>query len=356
MRVWLVGLAAAIAAAVAGGPAWASSTDDMVDRGYALIAADPDAALRLFETAAGSGSGKALNALGNFWNGDAPVRRDEAKARGFYRRAESAGYTAATLNLGRLDWYSDDDAKQAAGCDRMQAVIDSKTAARDKRAVARALLGQCHVYGIGRPKGLVKGLSLMEQADAEGEIDGEALRLLGHSWLAGWGGRAEDSARALAYYRRAAERDGAQIDLVDGRALIRKSAEAGYVPAQVSLGVVLATGDGGEENDEEARLWYLSAAEQGSAHAMRALGAMLIQGEGGAVDTVSGVALLELAQGAGDEAAAELIGQARETTVPERLRIERLKSRWLATHGEPATDEALMGDAGLMLEPGQTPT
>jgi uncharacterized protein len=120
--------------------------------------------------------------------------------------------------------------------------------------------------------------------------------------------------------------------------------------------VVLATGDGGEENDEEARLWYLSAAEQGSAHAMRALGAMLIQGEGGAVDTVSGVALLELAQGAGDEAAAELIGQARETTVPERLRIERLKSRWLATHGEPATDEALMGDAGLMLEPGQTPT
>jgi hypothetical protein len=135
---------------------------------------------------------------------------------------------------------------------------------------------------------------------------------------------------------------------------VRKSAEAGYVPAQVSLGVLLATGEGGQEDDEEARLWYLSAAEQGSAHAMRALGAMLVLGEGGAVDTVSGVALLELAQDAGDEAAAEFISQARETTVPERLRIERLKEQWLSAHGEPATDEALMGGSELPVEPGRT--
>lgn len=65
-------------------------------------------------------------------------------------------------------------------------------------------------------------------------------------------------------------------DFVIALPLWRKSAEAGYAPAQVWLGDIL---DKAEE-DEEAVVWYRKAAEQGDAAGEFGLGLMYGKGEG----------------------------------------------------------------------------
>jgi len=98
--------------------------------------------------------------------------------------------------------------------------------------------------------------------------------------------------------------------------------------------VMLATGQGVDEDDAAARDWYYAAAQERSAHALRGLGMMLVTGEGGDADPAMGVALLQLAAEAGEENAITLLGML-EDDVATLENVARARQEWLADHGQP---------------------
>jgi len=86
-------------------------------------------------------------------------------------------------------------------------------------------------------------------------------------------GPKEDNEEAIAEFNKG--------DFVTSLALWRKSAEAGYAPAQVWLGDILDK----SEEDEEAVKWYRKAADQGDASGQYGLGSMYAKGEGVKLDS-----------------------------------------------------------------------
>ncbi len=66
----------------------------------------------------------------------------------------------------------------------------------------------------------------------------------------------------------------------DARKWFEKSAQQGYVPAQVNLGVLYAYGWGTPQNYGAALYWLKAAANQGSARAETNLGILYLKGQG----------------------------------------------------------------------------
>ena len=76
-------------------------------------------------------------------------------------------------------------------------------------------------------------------------------------------------------------KDGAPpSDRDEGMRLLKKSADAGYVPAELLLGDIYSNGQGVPKAPPEALKWYRKAADQGNADAQRRLGVMYYFGEG----------------------------------------------------------------------------
>jgi uncharacterized protein len=61
---------------------------------------------------------------------------------------------------------------------------------------------------------------------------------------------------------------------------MRRAAEAGYLPAQVTLGVMLDTGTATTANPSEALVWYKKAADQGDTFAAWLAGREYLAGIG----------------------------------------------------------------------------
>lgn len=118
----------------------------------------------------------------------------------------------------------------------------------------------------------------------------------------------------------------------DAYRLVRAAAEAGDVNAQVSTGVMLATGQGVRENDAEARTWYARAAQQGSAHALRAVAGMMLIGEGGPADVVRGVGLMRAAAAAGDRPAQQILSSVPPLPAEQSAAADEVARAWLRIH------------------------
>ena len=88
---------------------------------------------------------------------------------------------------------------------------------------------------------------------------------LGNAYYAGKNGKKKDFAKAVAYYRKAAEK--------------------GYARGQRNLGFMYENGEGVAKNYAEAVKWYRKAAEQGLAMAQYDLGRMYDSGKGVKKDT-----------------------------------------------------------------------
>ena len=75
---------------------------------------------------------------------------------------------------------------------------------------------------------------------------------------------------------------GEGVDEDDQQAVLwyRKAAEQGHADAQLTLGGMYDRGEGVDEDDQQAVLWYRKAAEQGHAVAQYKLGGMYDRGEG----------------------------------------------------------------------------
>jgi TPR repeat protein len=126
---------------------------------------------------------------------------------------------------------------------------------------------------------------------------------------------------------------GAPLDLPAAYHWAHRSAEGGYIDGMISTAVMLATAEGVEENDVEAREWYLRAADRGSAHALRGLGFMHLNGEGGAQDVPRGWAYISIAAERGDETAQRYAPQL-EPQIPDDLKreAELIRASWLTAH------------------------
>jgi len=105
-----------------------------------------------------------------------------------------------------------------------------------------------------------------------------------------------DDTKAVAWYRKAAERGEANAQYIlglmylDGRGVpqddrqaenwYRKAAEQGYASAQVNLGLMYVSGRGVSKDDVQAVAWLRKAADQGNAYGQHGLGLMYMVGRG----------------------------------------------------------------------------
>lgn len=204
----------------------------------------------------------------------------------------------------------------------------------EHRAEARGLLGYDYLVGLGGAEDRVQGERLLDQAIEEGFSNPNLLEAYAMHWRDQYGDDQahHDRIAELLFIAADAGSDGAAWQLgmfilntggdeADAYLFVSVAAENGYVQGMISRAVMLATGQGVERDQAEARNWYLRAVRQSSAHALRGYGAMLVVGEGGAPDPVLGYGMLALAAEAGDALAANTM-------------------QWLIDHGHPRPETA----------------
>ncbi|SDR49451.1 hypothetical protein SAMN05443245_6415 [Paraburkholderia fungorum] len=182
--------------------------------------------------------------------------RDFPTALTVWQRLAEQGNPAAERGLGIL--YENG---YAVGKDRTQAVALYRKAAAQGDAEAECRLGLGYVLGprgpFGLPHDVSQGLALMTKAADQGLA--HCQNEMGSLYQHGMWDVPKDMAQAVAWYR--------------------KAAEAGYAVSEVSLGNAYKFGEGVQQDENQAALWYQRAqvqykkeADQGDVPAELALG------------------------------------------------------------------------------------
>ncbi|MEY3201088.1 MAG: hypothetical protein RIR70_638 [Pseudomonadota bacterium] len=135
-----------------------------------------------------------------------------------------------------------------------------QSAAQQGKAEAQGLLGIFYLTGYGVPEDRKKYFSWMRKAAENGSAPAQVS--LGSG------------------YQRGDKDDGIAKDYQKAYYWYRKAADQGYAPAQDSLGGMYKRGDGVPKNDGAAVFWYRKAADQGYASAQASLGEMYKEGRG----------------------------------------------------------------------------
>ena len=103
---------------------------------------------------------------------------------------------------------------------------------------------------------------------------------------------------------------GAPADPAQVRTLLGKAAETN-AEAQYQLGLMLASGDGGEKDDVAARALFEKAAAQNHPGALERMGAFAQEGRGGPKDSDAAKAYYQRAAALGDEDAKKALERLR---------------------------------------------
>jgi len=139
----------------------------------------------------------------------------------------------------------------------------------------------------------------------------------------------------------------------DVRALevLRPAAEAGFAPAQLSLGFAYDLGRGLDEDNALAGAWYMRAAQQGEARAASNLGYLYHGGAG--VDLDYGQAMFWYQQGAdkGDVVGIYGVGQLYE--FGHGVEVDFVKAAEQFQRGAELGDSYSQNDLGYLYETGQ---
>ena len=271
-------------------------------RGWGGLKMDKAAALREYELAAKVGDVFALSEVADqYWDGRG-VRRDRDQARKLYREVlprlmtlGEQGSVEAMYAAGNL-WSSHRTGRR----DYVEGIRWFQPAARQGFADAQFLMGaRLSKGGEGVPLDDNTAMEWYRKAAAQGHSG--AINNIGfmHSQgRAGEGGR--DYEKALAHYRRAAERGNAvsqnnvalrlanEGEEEEGEAAIlkeqfewhRRSAENDYHRGQFNLAKMYDAGEGVEPNLALAVKWYRRAAENDSLEAQGVLSEMCRTGRG----------------------------------------------------------------------------
>ena len=134
------------------------------------------------------------------------------------------------------------------------------------------------------------------------------------------------------------ERSRHHLARADGESRVdhlRRLAESGDAPSQVTLGWMLRRGDGVEKDDQEAVAWYRKAAEQGEPGGLDSLGWMYEVGRGVDQDDLLAICLYRLSAAKGHRQAMWNLGRLIESGrgVPGPDPVEGLAWIMLAAEG-----------------------
>jgi TPR repeat protein len=183
-----------------------------------------------------SGDAVAQFKLGVCYADGEGVKKDEAEAVKWYRKAADRGNAEAQSKLGLC--YANG---QGLVKDNAEAVKWYRLAAEQGLAVAQYSLGHSYYHGRGVKKNAVEAVKWYRLAAEQG--DAAAQCQLGYLYFIG---------------------EGVEKDVVEGTKWSRKAAEQGDALAQNNLGVSYILGEGVVKNDIEGYKWRLLAAAQGN--------------------------------------------------------------------------------------------
>lgn len=198
-------------------------------------------------------------------------------------------------------------------------------AAEQGLPLALGNLGYAYLMGFVGPVDAEKGLALIRQAEAAGDVQSRCH--LAYAYLFGIGVPKNESSAAV-LYRRAAEqghvraianladllRNGIGVARDDAEALelARKGAGMGDPTAMIILGDMYLAGRGGVAKDETtAAGWYQSAARLGSPEAQERMGQLLESGQGVPKNTDGAVSWYEAAAANGLPGAVRRLAEMR---------------------------------------------
>ena len=333
----------------------AAQDDSVTERAFELLGfedqegftQDPErieAGLALLQDAAAAGEPVAQNALGMVYvNGLFGLDADIERAISLYEDAMDSEIVGdvATLNWA-LTSYAIGNLEPAV--ERLEAIYESDS---ELAPAAAATLAQAYAFGEGAPENLSRAGALYEVAVEWNPNDSQSHYMLGRGYESGFFDGGVQPERALSHYLSAAElgdpraawkvgmahlqgQPGFEGGSTEAYIWVRRSAEGGWTDGMISTAVMLATGDGTQQDADEAAYWYTEAATRGSAHAMRGLGAMHYFGELDMSDPTLGLALLELGAEGGDEIALSILDSIQDQIRNfDRPQVDRVKAEWM---------------------------
>ncbi|HBP22578.1 MAG TPA: hypothetical protein DEA08_32965 [Planctomycetes bacterium] len=254
------------------------------------FAASPEEEADLLRRAAEAGHEQAMRLYAQKLLEGEGVPRDPAEAeRWFARSAEwylthaKRGSTSAMHGLAKAYLEGRGVARDPA-----QALRWFEEAAKRGHVRAMSRLGQLLMSGVGTQRDPARGARWLKQAAEEG--DARAMTSYGIACWNGWG-VARDQRAALRWYRAAADNGSllARVKLAlalsrqrpaEAEALLRRTADAGFVTGMRELGLFLIE-RGDEEGCREGLSWLRRAEERGDEEAPNSLGVYYATGKAG---------------------------------------------------------------------------
>ncbi len=215
-------------------------------------------------------------------------------------------------------------------------------------AMQQGYLGFDYLVGIGGDTNQELGRALINGAIVSGFENAYVFQSYAQFWLNPPDGVEPRPDRADELFRRAIQ--AGSVDAAWSLAMlilqrggpeteawrfVEWASDQNHPNAMISRAVMLATGQGVEQNEAEARDWYLRAAKAGQPHGLRGLGAMYVSGEGGDANPALGYALLDIAAAAGDPGVAALLDALEEDghTRPSDAEVRRAREAFTANEG-----------------------
>lgn len=174
-------------------------------------------------------------------------------------------------------------------------------------AAAMTLIGDLHAQGAGAPRDPARALDWYRLAAERSDVN--AMFRLGLAFVRGEGTRADPArgrtwlekaaggGQVLAAYNLALIRlgDGEPADMREARRLLEQAAKADLAEAQYALGVMLREGRAGPAEKPTAAEWFRRAAAQGDIPAIVELAILTFNGDGVTKDEVAAFRLFRRA-------------------------------------------------------------
>lgn len=291
-------------------------------------------ALVWFAEAAQQGNATAQFALGGLLKKDA-----DGMAHTAITQAASGGYADAQYAMGERYRHGTGVAKNW-----LEACRWYQMAAEQDHAQAQCALAGCYAEGKGAKKDLAHAFAWYEKAAAQNLP--KAQWNLGELYATGIPGLEADAKKAMMLCKRAANAGFAPAQATLGALFARAkkndravhwwsmAAEQGDLEALFNMGQAYRLGLGVEKDESRAFAMLLRAGEGGLAAAQSRLGLAYATGQGVALDPIEAAKWFELAALGGDTAAAANWTNAKRTLSPaQRTESERRTQEWLRYRG-----------------------
>lgn len=262
-----------------------------------------------YERAANAGDPLAQNLIGYYYQNGIGVTQDSARAVQWYQRAADGGYMQAKVNLGIAYLWG-----MGVRKDQEVAIQLLQQAAAKNCGLADAYLGEIYFHGIGVP------------------ADKKAARE--------WYERGVHAKDSIAEFRLAAlliEGNPPRQDLSKAAKLLRDSIERGYVPAQHSLGLLVARNPELASKPNEAVALLQHASNAGIWQSSVILGALYRDGSSVPRDHSKAYFYFQLAQRQGGEKCHRIVNNdlvtlSQELSADETDKLVAEANVWVAKH------------------------